>query len=232
MLAAVAATVGASSCSKETRCITGKGDRVSRDYEVADFKHVHLSGSDYLEIRKGEVYELRIEAQDNIHDRIEVEVSGEELEVDLKHCVMSHKEIRIFVTTPVLEDISVSGSGDVVVKDEFENESARLSVSGSGSIEHRVSTDELRVEISGSGEVLISGYADEQDVRISGSGEYLAFPLESRLCDIRVSGSGDGEIFVTEYLKAEISGSGDIRYRGNPSMHISVSGSGDIEKVD
>ena len=48
---------------------------------------------------------------------------------------------------------------------------------------------------------------------------------------VRVAGSGDADVNVTNKLDASVSGSGDVRYTGNPkSISSSKSGSGDIDR--
>ncbi|MDH5373214.1 MAG: DUF2807 domain-containing protein, partial [Acidimicrobiia bacterium] len=89
-------------------------------------------------------------------------------------------------------------------------------------------TDTFEVDISGSGNVTPEGTSGHLDVTISGSGRFDGTDLESATGKVRVSGSGNVVVNVTDELEATISGSGDVKYIGDPNLDSSVSGSGDI----
>ena len=68
---------------------------------------------------------------------------------------------------------------------------------------------------------------------IEGAGSLHAEALRSRRCRIRISGSGDAEVFVSEMLDASIDGAGDIVYFGSPAgIKKRITGAGDIVSGD
>ena len=67
-------------------------------------------------------------------------------------------------------------------------------------------------------------------VEISGSGRYLGEDPEASVGTVRVSGSGEAVVNVSDDLDVDVSGSGDVQYIGNPAITESVSGSGDISR--
>jgi hypothetical protein len=60
----------------------------------------------------------------------------------------------------------------------------------------------------------------------------LAADLVTNKCDVRISGSGDVEINVTDELDASISGSGSVLYKGDPKkLNSHSAGSGKVRKM-
>jgi hypothetical protein len=87
-------------------------------------------------------------------------------------------------------------------------------------------------EISGSGQIYVSGSTYEHSINISGSGNIRAFPLTTQRTYVKISGSGNSEVSVEDYLDVNISGSGNVFYKGNPQINTHISGSGNVVKVN
>lgn len=62
-------------------------------------------------LTKGEPQELKIEAEQNILDDIETNVSGGILKIDQDRCLDVHEEITVYITLASLEKITVTGAG-------------------------------------------------------------------------------------------------------------------------
>jgi hypothetical protein len=82
--------------------------------------------------------------------------------------------------------------------------------------------------ISGSGRIHLGGSAFEHRINISGSGDVRAFDLATTNTYVKISGSGNSEVWTTNYLDVIISGSGSVYYRGNPQINANISGSGGV----
>ena len=74
----------------------------------------------------------------------------------------------------------------------------------------------------------MKGSAWEHSINISGSGNVRAFGLDTKSTYVRISGSGNSEVTVQDYLNVTISGSGSVYYKGNPDIEANISGSGTI----
>lgn len=127
-------------------------------------------------------------------------------------------------------DTSVSGSGNLEVSGNakvFEG-----SVSGSGRIDASVNADAAEFGVSGSGRISARGQVETINATVSGSGKVLASELAARRADVRITGSGDIELNISDELEAAISGSGSVSYKGNPSkVNSHSSGSGRVRKM-
>jgi hypothetical protein len=118
--------------------------------------------------------------------------------------------LGVRLSAPCIEGISISGSGEVDV----------AGVHGAA----------FEARISGSGGFRAAGAVDHLEASISGSGDMRLYDLVAREAVLRIAGSGDMRVHVTEDIDARVSGSGDISYRGDPRTSLEVSGSGDIRR--
>jgi len=135
--------------------------------------------------------------------------------------------MEVYVTTPNLDGVKLSGSG-IITTDYFSSNNFMISISGSGFIDAAVDAADVRATISGSGKLKLSGVADESVFDISGSGEIDSYDLSVITCRARISGSGDMWVNAEQNLHANISGSGNIFYFGNPNVESHISGSGNL----
>ncbi len=209
-------------------CVNGEGPTVTRTINVADFEGIELPISADVFITQGPEQEVVVEGKSNIIDELERDVRNGVWSIEFDRCVRDVGTMRVFITMPYLSSLRISGSGDIISENAFAIDDLEIDIPGSGNVDLAVEADDIDGDISGSGRILLEGTADEVKYRISGSGDVRAFNLACRTADISISGSGDCEVFVSEFLKVRISGSGDVFFKGNPSLDVSITGSGNL----
>ncbi len=143
-------------------------------------------------------------------------------------------KIEIYITVPEINELSVSGSGDIIAEDEIKARSMDLAVSGSGDINlEELVAEHVKAAVSGSGDIVINsgGNADDFSISISGSGDVKAEGFQAKDVTVKISGSGDCTVNSNGTLNVRVAGSGDVLYRGNPQIDSSVAGSGKVRKM-
>ncbi len=209
-------------------CENGRGEVVSEILEVPYFSGIHLRIDADVYISQGDDSEVIFDGQLNILDELEIYVHNDVLIIDTDHCIRDHRPIEIIITNPDWFEIGISGSGDVVSENQLTTTFLDVNISGSGDMDLDVDAAELDIDVSGSGDIYLTGESRELDYRASGSGDLRSFGHLTERADINISGSGDVEVSVEEFLDIRISGSGNVYFKGNPSISSSVSGSGDV----
>jgi len=209
--------------------IHGNGTEATQPRLVTDFVQVNSSGDFEVYIAQGEKTEIEVVAEENILQYIKTSVSNKILHVDIDgiHNIRNQLPMKVYITTPVLTGVKLSGSG-LISTGSFNSDSFEADVSGSGAITAAVNANTVDAGISGSGKIKIIGSATKAYYSVSGSGSIDTRQLTSELCDAKISGSGNLRIAVEKGLKAKISGSGNIYYIGNPVIDVNISGSGKI----
>jgi hypothetical protein len=193
--------------------VSGSGTIVTEPRSVSGFSAVALSGSGRVIIEQTGVESLTVTTDDNLLPHIRTEVRGDTLDLGFKESLTQFrptKEIVFRLTVKQLDEVQVSGSGQVEAKG--------------------LTPDRLGIDISGSGAVAAQGTATDLDIRISGSGDYQGEQMNSRRASVHVSGSGGALVAASDRLDVNVSGSGSIEYVGDPKVTRHVSGSGSIQR--
>jgi hypothetical protein len=213
--------------------VRGNGEVVETSEEVQDFSELVFTGSGDLIIEQGFEESLRIEAEENLIEHLDIEVRGDTLTIGIKEGINLRptEPMSFYLGVKDLENIILAGSG-LIETEAFQAERLSLTLSGSGNIViGDLEAVSLNVTLSGSGNIDLSGELEDQDVTITGSGDYDAKRLESSIADVVITGSGAAEVRVEENLDILISGSGNVGYYGSPSIDQTITGSGDVDKL-
>jgi len=218
-------------------CVDGKGDLTKKELDLNGFSEVGLQLPANVYITQGKGYKVEVEAQENIHDVLHVNVSGKKLKVETQKgkCIGKAKTVSVWITTPTLDAIAVAGSGDVEVKSSLESDNLDLSIAGSGDIQlGNVTAKSIDVSIAGSGDVAFTGKgaANNFSLSISGSGDYAAQSIVCADAKVSIAGSGSAKVYATDNLDVSISGSGDVEYAGEAKLKTSIGGSGEVNHRD
>ncbi len=191
--------------------IKGSGDIQTETRDVSQFERIKLSGSFDVSVQIGEPQSVKVTFDDNLLDIIMTEVHGRTLRIYSDESFSSRRDCRVEITVAKLEDVSLSGSGNVEIRD--------------------LNGGDFSVSVSGSGNIRADGKVDELDISVSGSGDIDARDLQAVDAYVTVSGSGDVDVSASGELSARVSGSGDVAYYGTPErISQRVSGSGSIRK--
>lgn len=208
----------------------------TEDRSVGSFSAVKISGDFNVIIQQGSSENVKISASGIDLQDIITEIEGGSLRIRTRNDNWSWKkdyDVDIVLTYKTLEGVTSSGSSRITTKNTIKSDNFDLTLSGSGKFKGSVETQKLEMSISGSGDIELSGSAKEQDISISGSGDLEAMELKSSFAKIKISGSGNASVAVSEELDARVSGSGDIRFAGNPQKQIiKTTGSGSIKKIN
>ena len=232
---------------------TGAVERTTRD--VKDFKSIDVRTSANVFVKQSATFKVEVETQKNIAEVLETVVEDGTLKIKIKQGSwnLSFEKLNIYVEMPTVENLEISGSGDLTAETALSGDKITLDIMGSGNMNvekgltaktlkiiiggsgnikvNDITVNELSTRIAGSGELVLTGTADKADYSVSGSGDVDAKKLKSKAVQAAVSGSGNISCNADESLDAHASGSGDITYSGNATaVKTKVSGSGNIEK--
>jgi len=223
--------IGLPACRK----VIGHGPVITENRTVSNFNSIRFDVPGDLYYTQDNVYKIEIQAQENIVKEIETYLVGNELKIRVNdHArLRSREDIRINISAPSINGLTLSGSGNVKVLQAYTPSNGRLVVSGSGTMTiDRLETNNLDTEVSGSGELLIfNGVADHANADISGSGRIDLFGLITKTANTKISGSGSVKLHATDELNSKITGSGSVYYKGNPVVNSTVSGSGKVIRL-
>ena len=137
----------------------------------------------------------------------------------------------LFITVPFsdLDNVSLTGSGDVSTSSQIKSDQFEAELTGSGDMILDVDSNIIDAKVTGSGDLKITGSTTHLEIKVTGSGDFDGDSLNSQNVQAYVSGSGNARVVAKNSIKTRVNGSGDINYSGNPgTSDTKVMGSGDI----
>lgn len=225
LLLTTALTLSAQWGNRET--IKGNGDVKTETRSVDGFDGVSTCCNIDVELTQGS-YNVKVEAESNLQEYIEVEVRGGRLEVGFKDKVnvRSRKQITVYVSLPKLEYIGASSSGKVTTQSSFTGEDMEVDVSSGAKVMLDFSGDNLYANASSGGSMTLKGSAGRFKANASSGGNVRAEDYKAKDARCNASSGGGVTVNVSGRLDADASSGGRVRYRGNPTEVDSDSSSG------
>ena len=181
--------------------------------------------------------EVRVESTEELAPKVLTTVEDGILTLKLEPGRYPKLILRVVVSSPDIEKLTVSGSGNLIQEGPMRASGAlALKVSGSGDIRTgEIKSRDFTAQSSGSGSIRVGQLAcDDFDGKVSGSG---ALHVGSIACDeFEVAVGGSGDIFIDDLTTKEsasvrVSGSGNVRLKEatvQGDMDLKTGGSGDI----
>lgn len=194
-----------------SNCTEGFGPVVTQSRTMIDpFQRIETVIYADVFLSQGTFEDIVFEGQQNILDEIRSTVVNGKLVLDLEGCINTSTPIKVYITLPEIESIIQKGVGDIVFENDF------------------VGTD-LLVDLEGVGDMTLRGAVEVLDIELDpGVGNIHAFDMVSDLCEVRLEGVGDVEVFVNDELEVTIGGVGNVYYKGDPNITMNISGSGSV----
>lgn len=192
--------------------VTGSGKLVSQDRTMGTFTGIRVTGIADVKIRQDAVQSLRIEADDNILDRVTTTVEGGLLTVGLQKGSYNNITVNVTASMATVKRLEVTGSAQFATVAPLQSDSLVCRITGAGSMD-------------------LHGTASAGVFEITGAGSISAFNLNLERCWSLISGTGSMEVNVSRQLSATITGVGSITYAGNPStVSQTVTGVGSVRQ--
>lgn len=235
-IVALTALLFTTSCQGQfwkSETIKGNGNMTTITRNTGDYDRISCAGSMDFKLVYGTEGTIKIEGEENLLEYIITEVKGDHLVVKVRNGInlrnSRNKDIIITIPYRDIEEVSLTGSGDVWNTDTINEEHLKVSVSGSGDMKLNVKTQRIDSNLTGSGDITLTGNTDFLETKVTGSGDFHGFDLQANTTEAYVTGSGDIDVVCNDFLKARVTGSGDIKYKGNPEKEdTKVTGSGNI----
>jgi len=213
--------------------VKGNGNITTETRTTGDYNGIKCAGSMDFVLIAGTEGNIKIEGEENLLKHIITEVKNGNLIVKVEKGInlrpSFYKTIKITIPFKDINKVSLAGSGDLWNEDTITATNLDVSLAGSGDVILNIEASNIESSLAGSGDLTLKGNTNKLTAKLAGSGDISAFGLQSNHTTVSVAGSGDIEVVSNISLKARVSGSGDIEYRGKPTKEdTKVSGSGSI----
>jgi len=212
-------------------CIHGKGEVKTRTVPLEEFTGIRLNADADVYLVSDSLKDIRVEAQDNIAENLELRVRNGSLRISFRGCVDTKEPVKIYIPVRMIEDLQINGSGNIETNSPVSAKTLSLKINGSGNLRLKVSAETIFSEINGSGSIYLDGSAKRHKTLINGSGNLEAIGMPTGQTEITVNGSGSCKVFAISKLEVLVRGSGDVVYKGSPDISTTIKGSGSVNKI-
>ncbi len=222
---------------------------------VSDFDKISYGLPGKLYFTQGSPQKVELVGDKEVLEEIETNVEGDRLILRREGKWFDWSwddddDLKVYITVPNLEALSVSGSGDALGQNLIKSDELDLKVSGSGNLTIEFdATGDVTARVSGSGDINVKGTSADFSSSVSASGKVLASSLQAGDCDFDISGSGRIEVngtsrsarvqisgsgkvmasnLQTDVCQVKISGSGDVSIAVKEELDVNISGSGSV----
>jgi len=222
------------SCKRENAidCFKTKGHYTEETREFENFNAVAVNDQIYVTIFKGNEYKVNIKTGKNLISNISTKVVDGVLTIENNNVcnfVRGYKhQIKVDITTPVLKKLINLGVGNIIIDQQFEQDTLVARIESSGDIHINGKYNQIRTSTHGNGNMYVNGSANTFYVYSNGLNfvyaenlivKDYAFIQSVTLGDCFVNAS---QLNVLDY---SLESSGNLYYSGQPK-NIKAGGNG------
>ncbi len=226
--ALIALTLVFTSCN---RCVEGDGEVTTKKFDVENFTKLEVELDAVVVLMKGEP-SVTIEAQPNILTLITPTVKRGTLHVRSTSCVNAGAPIKITITSPIFEEISLEGKVSVSSVNLITVKELEINAQGDCYIKLNVFVNDLSVDMVGDCLLELTGNCQQADIELTGSSVFDGFGFNASIMSVQLEGAGKASVSVLNKLRARVDGSGEIIYSGDPQVDVKINGNGKVTKVN
>ena len=212
--------------------VTGSGDLTTETFDLSDFTRVEAQSGFQIEVTQSSTFSIEITADDNVHEFIEVEKSGETLGIRLRGNRSYHSvTIEAKITMPELYKIELSGGSQASITGFSSSHDFEADMSGGSQLSGEITAGDANFELSGGSQVTLEGEGDDLVIDASGGSHFELedFPVDD--ANIHLSGGGRATVNVSGTLDVDLSGGSRVIYVGEPTdINIEASGDSTVSK--
>lgn len=215
--------------------IKGNGNVKTEERHESGFSGVNSYGSIDVYISNSSNYSVKIEGEENLLPYIETYVDDGTLKIDTREgfWLSPKRSLKVFISAPHFTKVRSNGSGNIISEGKITDSSKiEFTVNGSADIKVDLDVPEVVADISGSGNINLMGDTKKFSGEVTGSGNIHAMDLKAEETKVRITGSGNADVYASVQLDINVAGSGDVRYKGDPKINSNIAGSGNVRKAD
>lgn len=178
--------------------VKGSGVTATEKRAATGFKRIEAGGMFEIEAVAQKDFAVEVDADDNLLQYVQTEVSGDTLEIRLTRKVSTKTPIKIRIAAPSIEAVDISGASRINVAD--------------------VKGEVLNVELSGASKAKVTGTVNRLEADLSGASQLDAPELKSVDANVDASGASRASVFANGDLTTHLSGASHLDYAGNPTI--------------
>ncbi len=224
------------SCNVFDEHVKPSSNVTTRNESFEDYDMIEASNAFEVYVNFSDTEEIiEIEANDNLHQYIEVRKINNTLEIGLKNnvSIRGNATLRAYITTKHVSAYSGSGASRFVLESDLDSENVSVQLSGASNFNGDITTNQFLADLSGASVMNISGTSKLMDIEISGASVSKDFGFSTDNLIAEISGASDMYITVNNEIDIDASGASILKYKGDAVIkHQDISGASNVIKVN
>ncbi len=220
MLAVAAMILPATINAQDDEKYVGSGNLITRDVAVKSFSSLTVGGVFNVVLAQGSAEAVKIEAEDNLQELVQVEQTDNGLSVTMKKhkSIKTNKKMTVYITFRQLKSIDLKTVGNITTVGTLSFENLRMNNASVGNVELKMTARSLELENKSVGNLELEGKADNAVIKNKSVGNLEAAKFVVQTMDIDNNGIGGAEVNAEKSLKMKSSGLGGVKNRGGGSV--------------
>jgi hypothetical protein len=222
------------SCDHET--IRAVDEVNSLEYAIPDYSTVKVSNAFNTKVTFSDTEEsIRIEANENIHDRIIVQREGNALVIRLKKFtnVRGNATLNAYIVTKDISKFDISGASKLTLENVWNISDGRIELSGASNFKGEVVADRLNLDMRGASGLDLYGNASSLDAELSGSSDIRDFDLSVEDLKMEMSGASEAYLSISKSIDIRASGASSLKFKGDAKItYKRLTGASEIVKIE
>ncbi|HEY5823353.1 MAG TPA: head GIN domain-containing protein [Cyclobacteriaceae bacterium] len=222
------------------------GQTTKKTLELPEFKSIYVNSNYTVYLKQTNKQEVTVEALADIFQATEIKVENGILMINIERKpenpnkslwskiddIKLNPTMKVYVSMKTINELQVNGGGKIISENSIATDFITLGVAGSGSMDIDLKGNTVKAEITGAGNLNLKGYATSLDATLGGSGSLTGYACALESAKVRLSGSGNCELTVSNTLDATVMGSGTLKHKGNTkSVTKKIYGSGIVDRA-
>jgi len=207
-----------SCASDEDNGVKGEGSVVSIVKPVESFNRLKIEGVFNVFLNQDDTEKVRIEAEQNILDLIEVYNDGKTLiiDYDTKGAVSKSENVNLYITIEDLKELDLEIVGNVKTKNSLDLSKFLLTNNSVGNVDFSLLSKKFTIINNSVGDLNLFGLVDKFTLDNNSVGNVNAYPLTAEKVIIENNSVGNIKVNANYSIEIENNGVGNITYKGNP----------------
>ncbi|MDB0600099.1 head GIN domain-containing protein [Tenacibaculum maritimum] len=207
--------------------ISGNRNVIEQQREVkGNYSSIAISNGLNVYITQGKESNIKIEADENLHNVIKTEIQNKVLKIYAEKNIKSAKSKDIYISTPSIKSITTSSGSYVITENTLTANTFTIQTSSGSYVKLRVKTNILSSSSSSGSNLNIIGETDQYTGNASSGSTTNAYDLTSKVAIIKTSSGASIQVFTTNEINAKASSGSSVSYKGNPKRVFKKSSSG------
>jgi Putative auto-transporter adhesin, head GIN domain len=210
--------------------VAGSGRLTSHMIGLQGVTSVVVGAGFVVHLRIGGPGQATITMDDNLTDRVQATVIGDQLLLGLTPgASVLNATLSAEVTVGQLDRLATSGASRVMMVSALTSPTLQLVVAGASAVTGPVTVNQVQAAVSGAARLALSGQIKELRVSAAGTSQLPLADLTVGRLDVVLSGASHATVTVSDTLAAQTAGASVLHYRGAPTVtHQQISGASSI----